>query len=277
MNTILIFNDDSAEAKHAAGFVLGLAQSLRANILLANTFIKDFKKVKKIPAGFIESVEEDEESTPGVFEYLKCVANGNLNFVPEIREFDVSTMNESQVAEIINKNNIWMMVKGIPEVAPPARPEKDLNVQTVLNKVLCPLLLVPANWKIKDLERLVYIADLRYCRIEIVKYLANLAKPLNADILIAHLTAQGLPDMCEKYAQSVFEEGICRNVSYENLYFNNIKEKNLKTAVDVIINGMRNDMLVLVNHRFHFEEIVGRYITNELPENLTIPLLIFPF
>jgi len=45
----------------------------------------------------------------------------------------------------------------------------------------------------------------------------------------------------------------------------------------VMINGMHNDVLVMVNHRFHFEEIIGRYITEELPENITIPLLIFPY
>ena len=38
--------------------------------------------------------------------------------------------------------------------------------------------------------------------------------------------------------------------------------KDLKTAVDVMINGLDNDLLVLLNHRFYFEEI----ITNKLPD-----------
>ena len=277
MRTILIFNDNSAEARHAGEFVLAMAQQLRANILLANTFIKNVKPIERVPAGYITKNEADERSIPGVFEYLKSLENDKSVHKPEIMEFDISNMDETEVAAMINKNNIWMIIKGITDVSPETKTAKDLNVQTILNKVLCPLMLIPVGWKVKDLERLVYIADLRYCRIQIVKYLAELAKPMNADLLVAHLSANGLPEMAEKYASSIFNDEVCRNVSYDNLYFNNIKEKNLKTAVDVIINGMRNDLLVLVNHRFHFEEIVGRYITDKLPLHVTIPLLIFPF
>lgn len=275
MRTILIFNDNSEEAMHAAEFVMAMAQELRANIFMANTLVKEVKPVEKIPAGFVERNETDESLLPNVFEYLKSLNMNRSVFKPEIMEFDVSAFDETKVAEFINKNNIWMFVKGLPDVSPEAKTK--LNIQTILNKVLCPLLLIPVTWKLKDLERLVYIADLRYCRIQIVKYLTELAKPLNADLLIAHSTAEGLPDMTEKYALSVFSDEVSSNVSYENLYFNNIKERDLKIAIDVIINGMRNDLLVLVNHRFHFEEIVGRYITDNLPLQITIPLLIFPY
>ena len=277
MRTILIFNDDSKEAMHAAEFVMAMAQELRANIFLANTLVKEIKPVEKIPAGFIEKIETYEPLLPTVFEYLMSLNTNRVVFKPEIMEIDISAFDETKVAELINKNNIWMFVKGFPDVSSKAKTKNKLNIQTILNKVLCPLMLIPVTWILKDLERLVYIADLRYCRIQIVKYLTELAKPLNADLLIAHSTAEGLPDMTEKYALSVFSDEVSRNVSYENLYFNNIRERDLKIAIDVIINGMRNDLLVLVNHRFHFEEIVGRYITDKLPIQITIPLLIFPY
>jgi hypothetical protein len=33
---------------------------------------------------------------------------------------------------------------------------------------------------------------------------------------------------------------------------------------------------VLINHQFHFEELIGNTITNRLPGCITTPVMIFP-
>ena len=93
---------------------------------------------------------------------------------------------------------------------------------------------------------------------------------------MAHIAAKGLPDIHTKYAQQIFAEEISANVNYEHLYFNHISEKNISKAVDVLVDVMHTDLLILVNHKFHFEEIVGRKLSGRLPEYLHIPLLVFP-
>jgi len=113
--------------------------------------------------------------------------------------------------------------------------------------------------------------------LQVVRYVAEFAKSWHAPVAIAHISANGLPDMAEAYAVSVFSEEICPNINYDRLLFNNIREKDLAKAVDVLINGMHNDLLVLVNHRFHFKELVGYYIAPSLPLHITVPLLIFPY
>jgi hypothetical protein len=250
---------------------------MKANILLANTVSVNKNTGEKVPAGdFAENILE-EQSISNMLARLLLLKKSQNGFKPVIEEFDSSNMDECKLAEVINKNQIWMMVKGMANFLPAANSKRNLNAHIVLNKVLCPLLLIPENWPLKSIERLVYIADLRYCRIQIVRFLAELATPWRAFLSVAHLTAKGLPDMNEKYALSLFGEEVCRKVNYDQLFFNNIKEKDFITVVDVMINGMRNDLLVLVNHHFHIEEILGRYITDTLPEPVTIPLLIFPY
>jgi hypothetical protein len=278
MKTILIINDNSPEAKHAAEFALTVAQKMQANIMLANTFVKTQKSVELVTVGNTDKIMIESFQTSKLFTHLKGLNSKELaDFKPEIEELDISNMDECKLAEMINLNRTWMIIKGMPDALPATASDNALNIHTVLNKVLCPLFLIPENWQVKDIERMVYIADLRYCRIEIVRYLAELARPLNADLSIAHTSAKGLPDMAEKYALAVFSEEVCKNVKYERLLFNNIKEKDLSKTVDVLINGMHNDVLVMVNHRFHFEEILGRYITNSLPVHLSVPILIFPY
>ena len=272
MKTILVINDNSPTALHAIEFALSVAQKVQASILLANTVNINNKVPIKILAGNGRENILTEEPLP----FSNALGNQS-DFKPEIDELDISVMNEYKVAELINKKNIWMIVKGFGDNLPTAAPQKALNVHSVLSKVLCPLLIVPESWPIKAIERMVYIADLRYCHTQIVRYMAGLAKPWKADVSIANLTAKGLPDMATEYALSLFEGAICNHVNYDQLFINNIRERNIAKVVDVLINGLHNDILVLVNRQFHFEEIMGSYITEKLPEQITIPLLIFPY
>ncbi|MFI5136455.1 MAG: universal stress protein [Sphingobacteriales bacterium] len=286
MRKLLIINDNSPEAKHAAEFALSIAQRVEVDLMLVNTFQKTRKAVEKVAAGIIVKGGADiysyQESKACPFSeihnHLKALNNKlQEGFKPEIEEFDLSGMNENEVIDLVNRNHIWMMVKGMADEEPAAHTKMPVNIHSVLNRVLCPLLLIPVRWALKDIERLVYIADLRYCRIQVVRYLADIAGPWDASLSIAHMSARGLPDMDENYALTVFSEEVSNNVNYDQLFFNNIKEKDLSKVIDVLISGMHNDVLVMVNHQFHFEEIIGRYITETLPQLISVPLLIFPY
>jgi hypothetical protein len=269
MKTILVINNSTPEAGHAAQFALLIAQKMQANLLLAHTS-KVSSAVKVLTDGSLYIGKDDP-----ICERLAALNETCDGFKPQISELDASSFSESQLAEYVYGNGISMIVKGEQDDTQLPLPRKEINIHTVLNKVCCPLLLVPANWLIKDVERIAYISDLRYCRTSIISQLSSIGKPWNASVSIAHISVDGLPDMEETYAESVFKS-LSQGVNYHKLIFNNIKEKELLTAVDVLINGMRNDLLVLINHHYHFEEIVGRYITAALPQNITIPLLIYP-
>ena len=276
MKTILVINDNSPEAIHAARFALTIAQKEEANILLANT-CKSKKGTKQLVLVGFNYDKLGEYDQGGAHEKIVLLGNGLDNINVTIEEIDISGMDETQLAEYIDSNQIWLIIKGMKNSRSVAINNYGLNIHTVLNRVRCPLFIVPENWVIKNPERLVYMADLRYCRLQIMRFLANFASPFKADVLLAHLSAKGLPHIEENYACSIFNDEITCNVNYDRLFFNNIKERDLNVAVDVLINGMHNDLLVMVNHRFHFEEIIGRYLTNALPPNITIPILIFPY
>lgn len=270
MKTILVINNATPEAGHAARFALAIAQKMQANLLLANTN-KVSSSVKVLTDGSLYIGTDDD-----ILSNLEALNVTTEGFKPEISELDASALNEAQLAEYIYNNEVSMIVKGELDGIQSQLPRKDVNIHAVLNKVRCPLLLVPANWQIKDIERMAYISDLRYCRSYIISQMARVARPWDASVSVAHISVDGLPDMEENYAKSVFKAATS-GVSYDKLIFNNIKEKELLTAVDVLINGMHNDVLVLINHRYHFEEIIGRYITDTLPANITVPLLIYPY
>ena len=278
MKNILIVDDSSTRAKHAAEFAFLIAQKMKVNIVVANVIgAKDKIKAGKVYAGVAPN--EINHPSARLADYLTLLNDRPNDFEPAIIEIDTSGMDEDELVKAIIKNDIWMVAAGVADEAAPATANDghNLNWNAILNSIQCPLLLIPQSWPLKNIERLVYIADLRYCRLQIVKFLAMLAQSFYADLSIAQLAASGLPHMDEQYAYQLFNDEINTNIAYDQLFFNNIKEQNLNVALDVLINGMHNDMLVVLNHRFHFEEIIGRYITNNLPKNVTVPILIFPY
>ncbi len=278
MKTVLVINDNdkSRGVANAAGIAFFIAQKMQADLLVANVFKFNNTLNEKVIIGRDGEKQLDQYGTD-LYEYLDMLNARPNDFEPKVTEIDASATNESELAEIINENNIWMVVKEVDAPAQLASYKENLNFDIVLNKIHCPLLLIPGNWLIKNIERIAYIADLRYCRMHIVKYLIELAKACHADLSIAHLAAVGIPDMDDKYANTLFDDEVRGHVHYDQLFFNNIREKDLTKAVDVLINGMHNDLLVMVKTRFHFIEILGPHLNNTLPSHITIPLLIFPY
>jgi len=276
METILLINDGLPGTVNASKFAFFIAQKMQANVLLANLF--DISKPVETKTTIEHAGDHTTEMPmPYLGDYLEMLNNRPNDFEPKIKEIDISVMDENQVAQIINRNDIWMVVKSVPGSAMSGISKENLNVSTILNRIRCPLMLVPETWPIKNIERMAYLTDLRYCRLQIVRYLAEIAKPCCADLSIAHISADDMPDIDECYAANLFNNEIYNNTNYEQLFFNNILEKNLAKAVDVIIDGMRNDVLVMVKHCFHLDELVGRNALGFLPPHLTVPVLVFPY
>jgi hypothetical protein len=279
MKTIIVINDNSNEAFHAAFLALDIAEKVGANLLITNEFKVDERNFAKenIQTSGITGPADTRRTLTSLAGRLRMLYDANAESIPGITEMDISDFRDEDLTRFVIRNNIWMIVTGTSELSDTHTSDLHINIQSVLNHVRCPLLLVPEKSQVKAFDQIVYIADLRYCRLHIVRFLAELALPYMANILVDHLSAKGLPHMEESHASTVFDVEIATKVNYDQLSFNNIKERDLSKAVDVMINGMHSDLLVMVNHRFHFEEILGRYLTHSLPANITIPLLIFPY
>jgi hypothetical protein len=276
--TIIVINDNTSSAEHAALLALKLAQKIGANIVLANEVkvaAEDLVSVHQVAAK--DPKTDFVADTSGtLLTFLQSESASSEHAEIGISQIDISGFTVDDLSGFVIKNHIWMIVKGTDTLLGKTD-GLHFNIQYVLNKVMCPLLLVPANFKIKDFEQIAYLADLRYCRLPIVRYLCELAEACGASVYIDHLSAKGLPNMDENYADSFFNTEFKGKVKYDRLFFNNIRERNISKAVDVMIDGMHINLLAFVNHRFHFEEILGRIIPEHMPTQITIPVLIFPY
>jgi len=277
MKNILIFNDFSPEAEHAAELALLLAGKTNTNLYVWNTFDKLENPVAKELAVAHANEEETEIATDNTSWIMKLESklNWEMGLLPVVKFIEGTDYSPNHVLSIVNRYDIGVLVRGI------AGDESDLlhieaEALSCSTKSGCPVLLIPEKFTYKAFEKIVYATDLRFCRREIVSFLSQLAKPLNASILIANISAKGLPYMEDGYARTVFADTLLTRSNQEHVYFSNIRERDIPRAIDVLVNGMNNDLLVLVNNKFHFNELVGQNAPYAIPSNILIPLLIFP-
>jgi len=277
MKNILIFNDFSPEAEHAAELALLLAGKTNTNLYIWNTFDEHENPVAKELAVAHANEEETAVTTDNSNWILKLESklNWETGLLPVVKFIEGANYAPNHTLSIVNRYDIGMLVRGI------AGDESDLlhieaEALSCSTKSGCPVLLIPEKFTYKAFEKIVYATDLRFCRREIVSFLSQLAKPLNASILIANISAKGLPYMEDGYARTVFADTLLTRSNQEHVYFSNIRERDIPRAIDVLVNGMNNDLLVLVNNKFHFNELVGQNAPYAIPPNIPIPLLIFP-
>ncbi|SFT10009.1 hypothetical protein SAMN04487890_110169 [Mucilaginibacter polytrichastri] len=271
-----MFNDFSSEAEHAIEFALLLAAKTNSKLYIWNTLVKRKNLIaKELTVGHCsEEIEVSVDGSGAVSKFDSGLTwNGGLpSQVRFIAGIDFAVGN---VLSIVEEFEIGMLVMGL---TPNSEGVKLIEAETIkcATKSGCPILLIPEKFEFKYFKKIVYPTDLRYSPHEILSFLNQLAESVNASILIANIALRGLPFMEDSYAVTIFKEAISKSGKRAQFYFNNVRERDVPRAIDVLINGMNNDLLVLMNNRFHFNELLGYSKPYAVPSNIRVPLLIFP-
>jgi hypothetical protein len=129
MESILFIHDNSPRSKKGLEFAASLAARLNARILLAHTQVPQIAERVKVFAGNTNGLPPtpadrlpEPESAPD--------------------EINISALDARELAHLVNKEGIGMIIKCVAEDQMPVQ----LNLDTLLNHIHCPLLLIPGNW-----------------------------------------------------------------------------------------------------------------------------------
>lgn len=264
MADILLINDGSQQSFQAAQYALMLANNLRHNLLLADIIPADRLTKIRIGAG-VDFIEGGDESVP---DKLNTINESYDGFHPDIKNCNVSHLSEKELVSFFNQQQLFLIVHASGQNAP------LFNLQSVFSRVYCPLLILPPDVNVKPIERIMYLTDLRFCQVPVLNYLSKLGR--GGSINIAHICANGLPEIDSPYAEDIFSKSVSPNVKGSSLYFSHIREKDISKAVDTMIHGMHADLLVCQNRWFHFKKLFGETIPVNVPEYISVPVLVFP-
>lgn len=276
MKNFLLFNDFSSEAEHAAELALLLAGKTNVNLYVWNTIEYDaVPKAELAVAGVNEEGAEVRLDRNSWIERLESRLNWETGLRPTVHFIEGIDYLTDNVLSVTKKYDIGMLIRGT-NGDEGFSGYIEANILRSATKSGCPVLVIPRDFPYKVFEKMVYATDLRFCRNEVVAFLTQMAKELDSNVLVANISEKGLPLMAESYADAVFADAVVTRNNSDCIYFSNVKERNVPKALDILVNGMNNDLLVLVNNKFHFNELVGHESPYAIPGNIRVPLLIFP-
>jgi hypothetical protein len=278
MKNFLFFNDFSSEAEHAAEFALLLAGKTGANLYVWNTIeYSAVPKAQLVIAGTNENedIPEIQADKHTWIEKLESRLNWETGLRPVVHFIEGVDYVSDNALSIVKRFDVGLLIRGTGGDNKHSS-YIEANILKSATKSGCPVLLIPKHFTYKTFEKMVYPTDLRFCRHDVVVFLTQMAKWLQSSVLIANISEKGLPHMEENYARSVFEDAVLTPNNHDYIYFSNVKERDVSKALDILVNGMNNDLLVMVNNKFHFNELLGHDSPYAIPENIRVPLLIFP-
>lgn len=261
MDKILILTSNANDA-HLINFAQKFASKNSQHLVVATT---NKTPKQRLPEPVAAQVSRQSLPNKALHSGSSTYCNERSDLI-DLSTIDVSSFDENQLAVYILKQGFTMVMSCLEG--------SRLDMQSILNKLHCPLMILPEDVTDHNIDRVVYLTDLRYCQQHI---LAGLSRLKNSSLLLTHICQQGLPDLSLTYGEQLLADAIgCRNLSNE-LFFSHVKETKMQNVTDTLINIMHANMLVCLNRQFHFQQLLGDRLPARLPAHISVPLLVYPF
>jgi nucleotide-binding universal stress UspA family protein len=286
MKTIAVLTDFSKRSEHAARYASYLAQKIKANIILFNAF-----PVPAITTGGSQSAcpvddyDEAKKDSENKLTALSRKLENELNeknfsgaFLPKITYQCEEGLIANNIAGLEENKDIILIALATHGPDNKSAFLMGDNCRQVIDAATVPLLIVPENISINNIEKLAFAADIVHNDTDYINSLATLAKQFSAEILVANVN-QHSPLTKEPGAiVNSFKRGIMHKINYNRVYYRNIPNDNVKSGLDWLIENVKFDILVMVHRKGDLSEFFFKSsITQKIADNAYIPLLVYPY
>jgi nucleotide-binding universal stress UspA family protein len=272
MKNILVLIDLSPRSEQIARLALKIARQTGANVVLCDILKQQNKAFIYEEYDFWSFEDMHYPSVEALVEELKENPGFTLG-EPEIGCARLAGLETHKITDVIAENDAWMVVMGINDLQELGIYGPDNYTRQIIDHSVCPVLLIPDSTDVTAFDKMAYITDLRYCDLNVISFL----KEFNAHIFVTHVSASGMPDMEDGYAQEFLSDEVATKIKYNKLFLRNIKGNNRKTDLELIVRTAGVKMVAIVNKK---HQMLDRYIqadTNKKRAYHQLPLLVIPY
>jgi nucleotide-binding universal stress UspA family protein len=280
MKTIAVLTDFSPRANNAARYALRLARQLHANILLYHTFLVPAAEplsaqIAWPPEEYGELQKDSEQELqklarklnkelvdlPGGAFRPSIVCSGHAGSF--ILNLDDLTGNKELILLVMANHHAGFsaLITGN-------------HLRDILDTVSLPVLVVPEHSAFKKIEKIAFATDLDDHDLEVIQSLTGLARPFNAEIMLAHISS---PDPIAEQAVKDFLQEVGNRIDYPNIYYRQVDKKKIRQGLQELEQHTGADMLVMVHRNKGFiEQLFGGSNAQKIAVDPLLPLLIYP-
>lgn len=285
MKTILVLTDFSVRANYAAEFALKIGVKVEANIILCNAMeiVEPAPMAEQLAWPIADHISLKQDS----LEELKDIAQNLKNSIPANTDASVFKPSITCIAEfgklsavsaaLVKERNVNLVVMGLHKSNSLSRFLFGCHTHDVLDTINCPVLLVPEDLYFEEIHTIAYATDLTFSDSKVINYLAEIAKPFNAKILVSHISVLDIESMDEE-SKAQHSANKSLEQTHPKVFYTSIKGDNVpKCLLDAYGSG-NADILTLVHKRYgFFDGLFHSSVSKKLANTARIPLLILPY
>lgn len=283
MKNLLIATDFSVNANHAAGYGYFLASQLKEDIILCNTFFvpAEAPQSAMIAWPLVEYDELNEASAKELNELRDTLLKNDhdFRFKPAIKCANEPGLLADTLNTFIEEGNIEMTILG-------THGNTGLNTlimgnhsRKMIDAAKGLLMLVPLTAKITPIKKIAFATDFRDPEqdLEIIYKLIQTIRPLNAELLVTHITHESWPETNLRKSLEHFLTEISNKADYPKIYYRIVRSDKPEKGLEWLCDHGQVDVLAMV-HRDHgvLMEIINGSHTKRIADIISIPLLVIP-
>ncbi|MGF7080340.1 universal stress protein [Mucilaginibacter sp. UYCu711] len=278
MKTIAVLTDFSERADNAAMYAVHLAQHLKVNVLLYNSFfVASAHQLSAQVAWPMEDFNELQHDSEKEMQLLLAKLKKELTlspegFTPAIECGSHGGNLVDNLDELLADREVIVLVMGSHKKGVATLMTAN-HMRELIDKALLPVLIIPEYKTFAPIHKIAFATDLHGGDIEFIHSLASLARSFDAEILIAHTTKTDDNELVDTFLNKV-----TNNVDYHKIYFRPLKDMSVNDGLNWLIEQGQIDMLVMVHrHKSLLERFFTRSNSQHTAADSEMPLLIYPY
>jgi nucleotide-binding universal stress UspA family protein len=150
------------------------------------------------------------------------------------------------------------------------------NASAVVQKVTCPVLVVPEDAEFHGFQRIAYASDMHEINSKALDTLVHFAKHFRSEIQVLHILTKG--DALTPEQANSFRERFKKAANYESLSFHIIyaEDKSVASMIEEFMDTNDVEVVAMVtHHRSFFDKLFHPSLTQKLTVHARTPLLAF--
>ncbi|HVD97223.1 MAG TPA: universal stress protein [Cytophagaceae bacterium] len=271
MKNILVPTDFSEVAKNALKFAIKIAHPLRARIILFHTEAPLL--ITSDMGGYIYAeaeTEKNKEIHEQMNDWVDFVKSHNV-YVDKLIHKGIL---KDTIADIIEHEEISLVVTGTHGAKGIEAFFFGTNSVDIIEKVKCPVLVVPTSAHYHGIKKIMYATDLQYGDIHELAKIAEIAKPFNAEIIVMHISSDSEKMVEEKENLDWFAEIGDSNIAYKNITYKLVYDDDVVEALDNAITVLDIDILCMSTvEKDFFKKITSKLSVRSMAFHTNIPMM----
>lgn len=273
MKNILVPTDFSDLAKNALKVAIKIARPMNSKITLFYSVNPVFITSDMGAYMFSESEikEEINSLNEEMDDLIEFVKDQNVSAEKIIQK----GLLEDDVVDIVDKEKIDLIVTGTHGAEGLEAIVFGTNSEKIFEKVKCPILIVPEGSKYHGIKKIMYATDFQYKDINEIEKISKLAKPFNAEIVVAHVDNNLDTFIHDNDTMDWFSEIGEIRINYKNVVYKRLYGKDVNETLSKTVQDMDIDILCMSTFDRNFlSGLFHKSKTKEMAFHTSVPLML---